>query len=276
MELDLEIMASVIDEQMEPDVQTKITNEIRMLAFQLRNLIATQNLDIIVKISQIGIRYSKDESVVTFENQFEIDTSTDEQIIADEQTVIESVDQSSSSNSAYQLQPPTTPITDRKLEKLINAIQYWSYHEYHPPMSLRDDLPVAEALQLQWTSYQQIATGGGPAAQGSLRSHYEIGHTLRRHQQNLLQQNLSRKEAEQQCKALLQNVTHELGYRVRYRASLRLMELFKNHPLVLQYLDPYLSVSYLGQMSRSTYTIYRTTIDDTVTELMFFGVVSNS
>src|SRR6185369_8347562 len=179
------------------------------------------------------------------------------------------------STPSHQLRPRPLPVIDQKLEELLNAIQFWFNDEYHQPMLLLESLSTTEALQLQWLTYQQFATGGGPPAYGTLRCHYKLGHTIKRHKQQLIQQGINGKDAEQQCKLFFKSITNENGYRTRYRACVRLVELFQDCPPVLQYLDSHLSFTFLGQMTRANYKIYRNTIQNKITTLYTIGMVSN-
>lgn len=262
MEFELEVLASVIDERIASNVQTKVTNEMRTLAFQLRNLMAFNDINVKIEISQDGICYYEDESAVTVEDTVTSDETIDNLITNENST------------TSHQLRPRPLPIVDQKLKDLLDAIQYWFNDEHYQPMLLLESLTTTEALQLQWMSYQQLATGGGPPAYGTLRCHYELGHTIKRHRQQLIQQGTNAKEAEQQCKLFFQSITNETGYRSRYRACTRLIELFQDCPPVLQYLDPHLAVSQLGKMSRSGYAIYQNAIQDKLTTLII-GMVSN-
>ena len=90
MEFELDVLATVIDKQIELDVQTKVTNEIQALAFQLRDLIARQDLEMIIKITQDGIQYTKSEPI---QSQLEVETSVEEQPIVNKQVVVEPVSQ---------------------------------------------------------------------------------------------------------------------------------------------------------------------------------------
>jgi hypothetical protein len=85
MEVELDLMAAVIDEYMKLDEPTQVTSEIRNLAIQLRNLVAIQRLNVVINILQSGIQYTMDDSVITLdENQFETDQSIDGQTVIDE------------------------------------------------------------------------------------------------------------------------------------------------------------------------------------------------
>ena len=113
MEFELDVLATVIDEQIEPSVQTKVTNEIRTLAFQLRDLIARQDLEMTIKITQDGIQYTKSEPI---QSQLEIETPIEEQPIENEPVIDEQVeeptDQANGDNSTHNLRLHSAPIVD--------------------------------------------------------------------------------------------------------------------------------------------------------------------
>jgi hypothetical protein len=85
MEIELNLMATVINECIELDKPIQVTSEIYNLAIQLYNLVTIQRLNIVINISQSGIRYTIDDSVIILdENQLETDQSIDEQTIVNE------------------------------------------------------------------------------------------------------------------------------------------------------------------------------------------------
>ena len=111
--------------------------------------------------------------------------------------------------SSHQLQPRPLPAIDQKLEELLNAIQFWFNDKYHQPMLLLESLSTTKTLQLQWLTYQQFATEEGPPAYGTLRCHYELGHTIKQHKQQSIQQGINGRDAEQQCKLFFKSIINE-------------------------------------------------------------------
>jgi hypothetical protein len=99
----------------------------------------------VINISQSGIRYTMDNSVIILDkNQLETDQSIDGQTIVNEPIIEDQV----ATSSTYQSQPQPTQITDLKLRNLVEAIRIFYNDEFNLPPLLLDDLVTIDALQV--------------------------------------------------------------------------------------------------------------------------------
>jgi len=117
---------------------------------------------------------------------------------------------------------------------------------------VRDSMPdympaefedIIDGLTYHWQQFTAGNVGRSQQAINTLYHHYGMGLVLQEYQQDLYRHRLPIKDIKQELRRVLRQVTGDRHASQRYRACIRLAEVFEQKPTILKDLDAYLSIT---------------------------------
>ena len=96
-----------------------------------------------------------------------------------------------------------------------------------------------------------------------------MGLVLQEYQQDLYQRQIPIKDIKAELRRVLQQVTGDKHVSQRYRACIRLAEIFEQKPIILQDLDAYLSITRLSKMDQANFQLFKSEIQKTISQVYF-------
>jgi hypothetical protein len=276
LEAEVQFWSELIDERFDDNSQQMVTNDARILAFQLRNFLLINDANVKVTITPDGIQYStyQSEDLIIDSPPISDENETEEITLEDLRNFVatEASTSTQTSQPRYQFRHTTMqPQQLKREDKMIAyAIRYFARESMpgYMPARFKD---IIDGLTYHWQQFIACNVGRTQQAINTLYHHYGMGLVLQEYQQDLYRHKIPIKDIKTELRRVLLQVTGDKHASQRYRACIRLAETFEQKPTVLKDLDAYLSITRLAKMDKANYQLFKTEIQDTISQIYFRG-----